>query len=69
MVLDQSLPRTQIPEGTPLDIGTQLQMTTQTGQAFMVTVSEVSDDEVVLDANHRLAGKDLTFEIELVEIA
>ena len=65
----QSLPRTQIPEGTPLDIGTQLQMTTQTGQAFLVTVSEVTDDEVVLDANHRLAGKDLTFEIELVEIA
>lgn len=65
----QSLPRTQVPEGTPLDIGTQLQITAHTGQAFMVTVSEVTDVEVVLDANHRLAGKELTFEIELVEIA
>ena len=65
----QSLPRSQVPEGTPLDIGTRLQMTTQSGQAFMVTVSEVTDDEIILDANHPLAGKDLTFEIELVEIA
>jgi FKBP-type peptidyl-prolyl cis-trans isomerase 2 len=34
----------------------------------MVTIAELSDDKVKLDANHMLAGKDLTFEIKLVEI-
>jgi FKBP-type peptidyl-prolyl cis-trans isomerase 2 len=38
------------------------------GQDFNVTVAEVKDDTVVLDANHPLAGQDLIFDIELVEI-
>ena len=35
---------------------------------IIVTVAEVTDDEVILDANHPLAGKDLTFEVELVAV-
>ena len=64
----QSFPREKVPEDIPLDIGTRLQLSTPSGQPVMVTVSEVTEEEVVLDANHPLAGQDLTFEIELVEI-
>ena len=65
----QAVPRAEIPAEIPLDPGTQLQMQTPQGQVLPVTVAEVSDTEVVLDANHPLAGKDLTFAIELVAIA
>ncbi len=64
----QSVPRDQIPANIPLDPGTQLQVQTPQGQVVNVTVAEVSDETVVLDANHPLAGKDLTFAIELVAI-
>jgi peptidylprolyl isomerase len=36
---------------------------------MVATVTEVTEEKVVLDANHPLAGKDLTFEIELMEVA
>ncbi|MBT8460502.1 MAG: peptidylprolyl isomerase [Boseongicola sp.] len=64
----QSFPRNKIPDNVPLEIGTKLQLQSSQGHPVMVTVSEVSDDAVILDANHPLAGKDLTFQIELVEI-
>ncbi|MCL3882150.1 peptidylprolyl isomerase [Marivita sp. GX14005] len=64
----QAVPRSEIPAEIPLEPGTQLQMQTPTGQVVPVMVAEVSDSEVTLDANHPLAGKDLTFNIELVEI-
>ena len=64
----QSVPRDGIPDHIPLDPGTQLQMQTSEGQAIPVTVVEVSDDEVTLDANHPLAGQDLTFAIEVVSV-
>ena len=65
----QAVPRTEIPGDVPLDLGTQLQVQTPDGQVMAVTVAEVTEAEVTLDANHPLAGKDLTFDIELVEIA
>lgn len=64
----QAFPRNQVPEDVPLDIGTRLQLSGPQGQPIMVTVAEVTETEVILDANHPLAGKDLTFTIELVEI-
>ncbi|ETA53288.1 FKBP-type peptidyl-prolyl cis-trans isomerase [Ponticoccus alexandrii] len=64
----QAVPRAEIPDHIPLDLGTQLQVQTPDGQAMQVTVVQVTDQEVTLDANHPLAGKDLTFDIELVEI-
>lgn len=63
-----AFPRAQVPDDVPLDIGTRLQLSGPQGQPIMVTVVEVTDSEVILDANHPLAGKDLTFQIELVEI-
>lgn len=65
----QAVPRADIPEDIPLDIGTQLQVQTPQGQVMPVTVAEVTEQQVVLDANHPLAGKDLTFNIELVSVA
>jgi peptidylprolyl isomerase len=64
----QAIPREGIPDDIPLEIGTQLQMQSPDGQVLPVTVVEVDEATVTLDANHPLAGKDLTFEIELVSI-
>lgn len=64
----QQVPREGIPENIPLDPGTRLQMQTPEGQVLPVTVVTATDETVTLDANHPLAGKDLTFEVELVEI-
>ncbi len=64
----QAVPRSEIPDNVPLDLGTQLQMQTPQGQVVQVTVAEVTADEVTLDANHPLAGKDLTFAIEIMGI-
>lgn len=65
----QQVPRAGIPADIPLDPGTQLQVQTENGQVLPVTVLEVNDEHVTLDANHTLAGKDLKFDIELVAIA
>ena len=65
----QAGPRADIPAEIPLDLGTRLQVQTPQGQVMPVTVVEVTESEVVLDANHPLAGRDLTFAIELVAIA
>ena len=64
----QEVPRDQMPPEIPLEVGTALSMRTPDGRDFPVTVAQVSDDVVVLDANHPLAGKDLTFAVEMVEI-
>ena len=64
----QSVPRDAIPEEIPLELGMQLQMQTPDGQALPVAVVEIGAQEVMLDANHALAGKDLTFDFEVVSI-
>ncbi|MBO6507497.1 MAG: peptidylprolyl isomerase [Roseibium sp.] len=63
----QVVPRAQIPDSIPLEAGLQLQAQTPNGP-ISVTVVEFSDEEVVLDANHPLAGKALTFEIQITGI-
>lgn len=64
----QKVPREHVPDDIPLEVGGQLQVQTPTGQVMPVTVTEVTEEEVTLDANHPLAGKDLTFDFEVVEI-
>lgn len=61
-------PKTNIPPDMKLEPGMQLQLRNENGQPFPVTVAEIKDDVVVLDANHMLAGKELVFDIELMEI-
>lgn len=62
-------PKSNIPEEMKLEPGMKLQLQNQQGQPFPVVVTEIKDDVVVLDANHELAGKELVFDIELVEIS
>lgn len=64
----QAVPRSEIPSDIDLDIGMQLKASGPAGE-MIVTVIELSDESVTLDANHPLAGKALTFDLELVEIA
>lgn len=61
--------RQRMPEDLSLAIGQQLQISQSNGQNIPVTVTEVSESMVTLDANHPLAGEDLIFDIELVAIA
>ncbi|WP_417672463.1 FKBP-type peptidyl-prolyl cis-trans isomerase [Roseibium sp.] len=64
----QPVPRDQFPPDIPMEVGTQLQVQTPNGQVMTVSIVEVGEENVVLDANHPLAGKDLIFEFSLVEI-
>jgi peptidylprolyl isomerase len=59
--------RQELPAEMEPEVGQQLQMS-QDGQDFVVTISDVTEQDVVLDANHPLAGEDLTFELQLVDI-
>ena len=61
-------PRSQFPAHIELEIGAQLVMSSGSGQQFQVKITEIKDDVVILDANHPLAGEDLIFDLELVEI-
>ena len=58
--------RSQLPDN--IEAGQQLQMMQPDGTVFVVTVINVSETIATVDANHSLAGEDLIFEIELVEI-
>ncbi len=60
--------REKFPPEMPLTVGEQLHLRTQDGHPVAVTVTEVTDSQVTLDANHPLAGKTLIFDLELTEI-
>ena len=66
MIIDY--PKAQFPEHIDLEVGTPLVMSSASGQQFQVKIAEVKDDVVILDANHPLAGEELIFDLELVEI-
>ncbi len=64
-----NVPKTNLPEGIEPQVGMQLQASSPDGRTQMLVITEVKETEVVLDANHPLAGQDLIFDIELVEVA
>ncbi len=67
--LELEVAKSDLPDNIDPEVGMQLQMQQQEdGQAIPVQITAVEDEFVKLDANHPLAGKDLTFDIELVEI-
>jgi FKBP-type peptidyl-prolyl cis-trans isomerase 2 len=61
-------PKSDFPADMKPEPGMQLQMSDNQGNVFPVVIAEVLEDVVVLDANHPLAGQDLTFDLELVSI-
>lgn len=60
--------RSQFPDSVKLKVGQRLQIKQKNGQSIAVSVLDLSASTVTLDANHPLAGKDLTFDLQLVEI-
>ena len=66
MVID--MPKDRFPADMELAVGMPLVMSDHQGQQFQVVVKEIKEDTVNLDANHPLAGQDLIFDLELVEI-
>ncbi|MBC7145460.1 MAG: peptidylprolyl isomerase [Thioclava marina] len=64
----QAVDRAAVPDHIPTEPGTQLQVQTQDGQTINVVIADANETELFLDANHPLAGKALTFDVELVKI-
>ena len=61
-------PKENVPADMKLEPGMPLTLSNQQGQPVPVIVVEVKEDVIILDANHFLAGQELVFDIELVEI-
>ena len=61
-------PRDQIPPHVTGQVGEELQVQTTAGEAIRALVVEANESAITIDANHPLAGKDLTFDIELVDV-
>jgi len=66
--LVREVERSKFPADIEPQVGQQLVMTDTGGQKTVVTVTDVSESSVIIDTNHPLAGEELTFDIELIEI-
>jgi peptidylprolyl isomerase len=63
-----TFPRDEVPAEYSVKVGQTLQVQTTSGETLPATVVELSDTVITLDANHPLAGQELTFDIQLVEL-
>ena len=63
-----AVPRDQFPEDVDPQVGDNFELLNDDGEGMVVTVIDVNDTEITLDANHPLAGEDLIFDVEMVEI-
>lgn len=61
--------KSDIPSNIDVAVGQRLQIRQPDGQGIPVTMTEVTDESVTLDANHPLAGQELVFDVELMEIS
>ena len=66
--LIQEVPKSQLPQDIEPKVGMGLVSQTQSGQEINLLVTEVKEESIVVDGNHPLAGKDLVFDLEVVEI-
>jgi peptidylprolyl isomerase len=67
--LVQEVPKSALPQEIEPAVGMQLQSQSPEGQVMNLVITEVAEETITVDGNHPLAGKALTFAIELVEIA
>ena len=61
-------PKENIPEGMEIEVGSKVFLQAPEGGIAFATILKIEEEIVVLDLNHPLAGKDLTFEIEILEV-
>ena len=66
--MNEEINRADLPENLQLAQGGQLEVTQKDGSLLLLMIGKVTDETVTLDANHPLAGKALTFDIEMLEI-
>lgn len=66
--LIETVKRTDLPDDIHYKVGAQIEITNQDGSLFYVMVTEQDQEQVTLDANHPLAGKDLIFELTMEEV-
>jgi len=64
----KEFPKTSLPKGIDLKVGMVLQATAPDGSKFPTLISEIKTDTVVLNFNHPLAGKELTFKVKILKI-
>lgn len=62
------VPRSEFPTEIPLEPGTELEVKNADGEVLSATIADVSADTVQLDFNHPLAGKQLTFDVTIVDL-
>lgn len=62
------VPRTEFPAEIPLEAGTELEVKNADGEVLSATIAEVGTNTIKLDFNHPLAGKNLTFDVTIVEL-
>lgn len=60
--------RKNLPQNLDVQVGQRLELTQEDDSSLLVTVTATSESTITIDANHPLAGKDLTFDIELMSI-
>lgn len=66
--LKQEVQKAQLPPEIQPEVGLQLMTQTPDGRQIPLVITEVKADSIIVDSNHPLAGKDLTFEVTLVSI-
>jgi len=66
--LISSIDKNEVPDDIDFEVGKPIQVMDAEGNKFVVMVTDISDSHVTLDGNHPLAGKELVFDIELMEI-
>ncbi len=64
-----NIPLSQLPPDITPETGMQLQLQTPEGHPLIITITDIAEDHITVDGNHRLAGQDLNFELQLMEIA